>query len=369
LSIIGASVYLGSQFRSPAEVAVQSAAPVQGPLTAVVERRVLEDVARLDCTIVSESKVPLTIAGATEGSLAVVTSAAKRVGELIGAGETLAEVAGRPVFVLPGDFPLYRDVKPGLSGPDVKQLQAALRSLGYRQVRNDTAGTFGPPTQLAVEAFYKDRGHVAVRDPSGVIVPRVEVVFVPVMPARLATSSLKVGSIAEGTVATLASGALRAECPIPLSMKAVTFGGQPARAPGSAVVGLVLGPVASSEPAASGAEPGATPGSAPGGAGGQGPAEPKVAITLDPATAPGGVAIQDGQTVVQEVVLQATPAPVLVVPLVAVGGPPDAARVTVMVDGTNREVNVTVGMTAGGYAEVTPEDGGMLAEGDTVVIG
>lgn len=48
-----------------------------------------------------------------------------------------------------------------MTGPDVAQLQVALRSLGYQIPESE--GAFGPATKEAVTALYKDRGYSATR--------------------------------------------------------------------------------------------------------------------------------------------------------------------------------------------------------------
>ena len=53
-----------------------------------------------------------------------------------------------------GDRALSR----GSTGEDVKEMQAALASLGYDLGNNGIDGDFGPKTQAAVTAFQKDRG-------------------------------------------------------------------------------------------------------------------------------------------------------------------------------------------------------------------
>jgi peptidoglycan hydrolase-like protein with peptidoglycan-binding domain len=74
-------------------------------------------------------------------------------------GQVLAEVAGRPLFVLLGAVPAYRDLRPGSEGTDVGQLQAALRDLGFAD--SDRAGYFGPKTKTAVVKFYSSIGFAA----------------------------------------------------------------------------------------------------------------------------------------------------------------------------------------------------------------
>jgi peptidoglycan hydrolase-like protein with peptidoglycan-binding domain len=53
-------------------------------------------------------------------------------GRVVLPGGTLYAVDRRPVTLLDGQVPLYRPLRPGIAdGPDVRQLESALRSLGY----------------------------------------------------------------------------------------------------------------------------------------------------------------------------------------------------------------------------------------------
>ena len=62
----------------------------------------------------------------------------------------VAEVSGRPVFLLTGTVPMYRALGPGAVGPDVAQLQDGLRELGFKIA--DAKGTFGDGTLAATLA-------------------------------------------------------------------------------------------------------------------------------------------------------------------------------------------------------------------------
>ncbi len=88
-------------------------------------------------------------------SRSVVTSVNVQVGQSISPGQSLMRVNGRPVIVLPGSFPTYRDLVQGDQGDDVVQLQQALASLGYG-VSAD--GDFGAATAAALTALYHDLG-------------------------------------------------------------------------------------------------------------------------------------------------------------------------------------------------------------------
>jgi peptidoglycan hydrolase-like protein with peptidoglycan-binding domain len=75
-------------------------------------------------------------------------------------GQALAEVNGRPVLVLQGDTPAFREIRAGMTGTDVKQIQAALARLGFDPHAVD--GVFGPGTQKALADWYGSLGYPAV---------------------------------------------------------------------------------------------------------------------------------------------------------------------------------------------------------------
>ena len=66
-------------------------------------------------------------------------------------------VSGRPVFLLQGDVPAYRDLFPGLSGEDVRQLEATLEHLGFDPGPVD--GVFNEVTTAAVADLYSAAGY------------------------------------------------------------------------------------------------------------------------------------------------------------------------------------------------------------------
>ncbi len=64
--------------------------------------------------------------------------------------------SGRPVFVLQGKIPAYRDLVPGLSGNDVRQLEQGLERLGFDPGPID--GTYDERTSAAVAQWYTSVG-------------------------------------------------------------------------------------------------------------------------------------------------------------------------------------------------------------------
>jgi peptidoglycan hydrolase-like protein with peptidoglycan-binding domain len=161
--LAGAAVWTSTFVKSPAQAAADAGPPAPDVLTAPVERRVLADTVVTRGIVAASQTVDLAPAAtAAEGSAApVVTKVMVRSGQTFEAGRVLAEVSGRPVFALPGTLPVYRDLKPGTQGDDVRQLQQALRTLGHYP-GSDPDGTYGTGTKQAVAALYAAIGYEPV---------------------------------------------------------------------------------------------------------------------------------------------------------------------------------------------------------------
>lgn len=85
-------------------------------------------------------------------------TALPRAGDVVGSGEQLLAVDGRPMLVLPGETPLWRVLRLGDEGADVATLRQALIALGY--AAGEPGGTtFDRSLDEAVGALYRDRGH------------------------------------------------------------------------------------------------------------------------------------------------------------------------------------------------------------------
>ncbi|MCJ0868673.1 peptidoglycan-binding domain-containing protein [Streptomyces sp. AP-93] len=159
--------------KSPAQTAAEAGPPPLDVLVARVEKRVLRDTVIVRGTVTSAQAVQVTpaVAGGEGSGPPVVTKVAVRPGDPVRAGKVLLEVSGRPVFALPGALPVYRDLKPGATGDDVKQLQKALAGLGHG-TGSDRSGIFGAGTKAALASFYKSIGY----DPLPAVADRGEAV-------------------------------------------------------------------------------------------------------------------------------------------------------------------------------------------------
>jgi peptidoglycan hydrolase-like protein with peptidoglycan-binding domain len=293
------------------------------------------------------------------------------VGDRVVAGEVLTEVAGRPVLLLPGRLPAYRDLVVGDNGPDVLQLETALAALGYDPGVVDDEYTAA--TGAAVSAMYEDRGYrpptiagLTSEEGSGVPttgdpsagsgaasrarvtpLPMSEVAYAPSLPRRVDRLPGRVGEslpsapvLLSGTTSIVTVGLTTADV------------GQ-LHAGMRAVVELPRGGHVTSRI-------GAVRHTATGGT---------TTIAL-PALQPSDRASLANANVRVQVPLQASPGKVLVVPVAALstdaGGVVHVVRIDA--DGSAHPVTVALGLAADGFARVTPHDGRLRA-GDRVEVG
>ncbi|MFC7530253.1 hypothetical protein [Actinoplanes sp. GCM10030250] len=216
--------YAAAQVRTPAQQAQQATPPAPSLVTAPVEEGPLVDMLELE-GVVSRSSL-LTISGgeASEGVLKqVITEVPVKAGGRIRNGQVIAEVSGRPVIALSGAFPAYRDLSAGATGPDVRQLQKALRS----RYGTPVTGKLDSRTQSDVRRLYRANGYELAEaappaaepepEPSasptttspGFVLPAGELAFVPRLPATVGSVPAKVGGNGAGALLTVASGAWR----------------------------------------------------------------------------------------------------------------------------------------------------------------
>lgn len=115
-------------------------------------------------------------------------------------GATIYAVAGIPVRVVAGPLPFYRPLAPGAEGDDVRQLQQALRELGYSTAT--PTGRYTAGTQAAARAWQRDLGMPATGD-----VALGELVAVPTLPAVLTLGdAVRLGAVLSGGEEALLGG-------------------------------------------------------------------------------------------------------------------------------------------------------------------
>jgi HlyD family secretion protein len=157
------SGWLGVRVRSPAQISAAMAEPPAVPITAAVERRPLRATLVLEGSVKAPPAVEVFAPPSVADAQVIVTRAAPPPGGKVTEGQRLVEVSGRPVFLLRGGVPMYRNLRPGSRGKDVAQLQAALARLGFAS--GDAEGVFGAGTEAAVRDFYHARGYEPLLEP------------------------------------------------------------------------------------------------------------------------------------------------------------------------------------------------------------
>ena len=153
----------GQRVKSPAQVAFETEPPSPSLITVEVELTELaaDVISRAD--VGYDDPALLRLSGALGGlpSVMLVTSAPERGTELT-EGSVAIEISGRPVFLLVGEIPVFRDLRPKVVGPDVLQLEQALSRLSYFTDEPDEE--WDPGTEAAVKAWYEATGYT----PNGV---------------------------------------------------------------------------------------------------------------------------------------------------------------------------------------------------------
>jgi peptidoglycan hydrolase-like protein with peptidoglycan-binding domain len=156
----GAWLWAGN---APTEAAPAAAGP---GATATVGRGTISATDSWDGTL--EYGAPVTVKSSAGGTITRLV----RQGATVERGDELYRVNERPVTLLYGAVPMYRDLAPGDAGVDLKQLETNLAKLGYDGFTVDNAYTGS--TAEAVRAWQADIG----AERSGTVA-RDDVVFVP----------------------------------------------------------------------------------------------------------------------------------------------------------------------------------------------
>ena len=146
----------GSSIQSPEEAAARTAPPEPSPILVPVEERVLSaDVVTRGTARYGLPQTIHLVPSALKKDVGVITSLPQRNIQLA-EGDVLLTASGRPFFVLQGQSPVYRDFVPGATGEDVRQLEEALKRLGFSPGPID--GKYDEKTGAAVERWYEAAG-------------------------------------------------------------------------------------------------------------------------------------------------------------------------------------------------------------------
>ncbi|MER5944948.1 peptidoglycan-binding protein [Streptomyces sp. NPDC001904] len=386
-----AGVVAASFIKSPAQAAADTRPPVASVLTAAAQKKVLSETVITRGKVAASQQVDVSGRGAGEkdAGRAVVTRVAVKEGASLRMGQLLLEVSGRPVFVLKGELPAYRDLKPGSTGDDVKQLQQALADLGYPS-GSDGAGTFGSGTERAVTLFYQahqftpatEQGAPAATPKAGtaqpdagsaetggttadpqsapvsqVVVPMAEIAYVRAEPAQVDQVSAQVGDEADGDLLSIAAGAMMVDGSVGPDVKGLVKPGQQVSIASEVTGARATGTIESVADKPTKPEKGAEQASGD-----------SYAIRIKPSgRLPADLAGEDVRLTITAASSQEA---VLSVPTSAVSAGEDGrTTVTVRRGQHERRVEVETGMTADGYVQITPREPGAVSTGDRVVVG
>ncbi len=376
----GAGWFAGTRITSPAEVAAQALPPEPSPILVPVEQRVLStDVITRGTAKFGQPREILLQPSVVKNELGIVT-AVPTLGEVIEEGDVLLTVSGRPVLVLAGEAPTYRDMGLGASGVDVMQLEQALARLGYDLGNID--GVYDNNTATAVEAFYlaakakpfqpsQDQfatlqdwyiqfgGSSPILIPTStqsdnsslpVIVPTDELVFLPELPLRVDTIIAKRGDPAQGPLVKVTNSKLAVDLSLRINDAKFIQLGMPATIDEQLLGIKVTGEVSfiASQPGTHGEDAFHV--------------HAEVAVDDAPPT-------MIGASVRVKIPVESTAGEVLAIPVSALSLSPDGtSRIQVKRDEKFEYLTVDLGLSASGMVEVVPTVG-LLVKGDMVIVG
>jgi len=142
----------GSRIQSPAEAAARTAPPTPSPILVPVEKRVLtSDIVTRGTARYGLPQSISLVPSTAKGYTGIITTLPTR-GTQLNEGDLLLTASERPVFVLQGATPVYRDLVPGTVGADVRQFETSLQRLGFDPGPVD--GVFDKQTGTALVAWY-----------------------------------------------------------------------------------------------------------------------------------------------------------------------------------------------------------------------
>jgi hypothetical protein len=340
--LVGVGVLLGEYFETPEEASLREP-PVVVPVTDPLRAEVLEDRLTLRGMLTPARRgIPRFAAGIQER---VISAVPVEPGVELQPGQVLVEVEGRPVIVLSGEFPAWRDFTQSIRGPDVLQLQSALKELGLYTQEDRVPGTVGHRTLNAVLALYQSLGY---EPPAWAQVPHQELVFLPSGLRIVERVTVITGDRLKPDAILLASAARRIEVELTVDQRRVLVPGLQIRVAGSSVSESWTGTIErlldlpSPDSAAS---------------------QAAAIMTTEP--------IPDWMTGEQvfEVVLASTREPVLTAASSAVHTTADGMAFVVVLEGDEETaIPVAIGVVTATRIEITPAAPHALGPGDELVL-
>jgi len=403
---------VGANIQSPAEAAARTAPPTPSPILVPVETRVLTAnvVTRGTARFGSPQAISLAPSILKSGQ-GIITNLPEH-GTTLNEGDVLLVASGRPVFVVQGETPVYRDLIPGNSGDDILQLEEALKRLGFNPGQVD--GTYDDITSEAVADWYASSGFDAFLCPTedqlaalrslenelalatnerlaaeealaaaplnekktaegemkrlttlveiisaevdkarlmvGVQIPIDEIIFIPSLPVRISQFNVDIGEPASGEIVILTDNQLLIDSSLPLAEAPLLKIGLPVTIdePDLGIKATGVVSRVAETPGTDGVD----------------------GFHIYFETLVDETAVQlEGFSLRLTIPVESTTQEVLVVPISALSLAADGnSRVQVEIDGSLEFVVVEPGLSADGFVEVTPVNGS-LTPGQFVVIG
>jgi peptidoglycan hydrolase-like protein with peptidoglycan-binding domain len=409
---LGVGVAAGSRITSPEDAAAKTAAPKASQITVPVEKKALASkvVARGDTSF--DGAVNLRVETSGLQTAAIVTGKVPTVGSTIREGKALLEITGRPVIGLAGVLPMYRTLSPGSKGPDVLHLEQTLNRLGFDPGTVDSKYDSG--TAAAIEKLYESAGYDAptaderltqavdsekknvdgmknalrqaqaalrqakagpgkgdtsvqqgavddaqanlddaesalaeARFKAGTPLPVSEVVFVKTLPRRVDDVKVERGGTVNGVVMSVSGASLVVTIKVDAQTKERLKAGMAASfdlGDGTIVQATVRRITRN--------------------------ADQYDVVVAPKSLTPAQLERLREANVRVTIPVKSTNGKVLAVPIAALSAGPDgSSRIEVLRDGKVELIAVTVGLSADGYAQVSPTGDTKLSEGDQVVVG
>jgi peptidoglycan hydrolase-like protein with peptidoglycan-binding domain len=251
------------------------------------------------------------------------------LGAVVNRGQALYQVDSRPVPLLYGDHPFYRQLHPGDSGEDVHEVEQNLATLGYTGITVDTKYTAA--TATVVRKWQKDHSltQSGVFDPAAVVLAPAAV--------RVTSLDLQLGDPADGQVLSYSGTTRTVQIPLDVALQRMAKQGIAATVTlpdGTNVAGTVatIGSVAVAGRLATD------------------PATIDVTVTLAEQSKLGAL----DQAPVTVTLVSATVENVLTVPVAALVALTDGGTgIQVVLGSTSRYVTVKLGMFANGRVEIS----------------
>jgi peptidoglycan hydrolase-like protein with peptidoglycan-binding domain len=157
-----------------AAVGFTAASPATPTTIAVGARTATAQITRATLTQTQEVNgvlgygTPVTVNARGQGIITWLPAS----GATLRRGKAVYKLDNIPVPLLYGNLPLYRELRPGLTGPDVKEVERNLAALGYTGFTVDTRYTAATATAVRRWQQAAGRAQTGAFDPAGVVIAR-----------------------------------------------------------------------------------------------------------------------------------------------------------------------------------------------------